>query len=133
MSLLAINFMLIASGNINFTLACLITFLQILATENQNSSENDVILANYRVNYLYGEKQRPVDYSIDTHFRLQNGKIVDQKDIFGSISQFEFAEMAFGFPMQLLALTPLLRVVVRKKAAEKLSQFMNDYKYWSLD
>lgn len=92
-------------------------------------SEGDIVLAKYRVSYLYGEKQRPVDYFINSHFRLTNGKIVDQKDTFGSISQFEFAEMAFGFPLQLLALTPLLHIVVRKKAAEKLSQFMKDYGY----
>lgn len=92
-------------------------------------SEDDIVLGKYRVSYFYGEKQRPVDYSISAHFKLQNGKIVVQKDIFDSISQFEFAQMAFGFPLQFLALTPLLRIVVRKKAAEKLSQFMNDHEY----
>ena len=92
-------------------------------------SEDDVVLAKYRVSYLYGDKQRPVNYFINAHFRLQNGKIVGQKDAFGSISQFEFAEMAFGFPLQLLALTPLLRIVVKKKAAEKLRQFMKDHGY----
>jgi hypothetical protein len=56
-------------------------------------------------------------------------QIIEQKDEFSSISEFEFAEIAFGFPLQLLALTPLLRIVVRKKAAEKLSQFMQDRGY----
>jgi len=92
-------------------------------------SKGDIVLAKYRVSYLYGEKQRPVDYFINTKFRLQNDKIVDQKDTFGNISQFEFAGMAFGFPLQLLALTPLLRIVVKKKAAEKLNQFMPDHGY----
>jgi hypothetical protein len=92
-------------------------------------SEGGVVLAKYRVSYLYGDKQRPVDYFINAYFRLQNGKIVDQKDVFGSILQFEFAEMAFGFPLQLLALTPLLRIVVKKKATEKLRQFMNNHGY----
>jgi hypothetical protein len=87
-------------------------------------SEGDVVSAKYRVSYLYGEKQRPVDYFISSHFKVHNGKIVDQTDSFGNISQYEFAKMAFGFPLQLLALTPLLRVVVKKKAAEKLRQFM---------
>lgn len=87
-------------------------------------SEGDVVSAKYRVSYLYGKNHRHVDYFIDSHFRLQNDKIFDQKDEFDSISQFEFAKMAFGFPLQLLALTPLLRIVVRKKAAEKLRQFI---------
>lgn len=91
-------------------------------------SEGDVVLAKYRVSYLYGDKQRPVDYFIKAYFRLQNGKIADQKDTFGNISQFEFAKMAFGFPLQLLALTPLLRIVVKKEAAKKLKQFMEDRK-----
>lgn len=72
-----------------------------------------------------------IDYSINAHFRLQNAKIVEQKDIFSSISQFKFAEMAFGFPLQFLALTRLLRIVVRKKAAEKLSQFMKEHVYYA--
>jgi hypothetical protein len=92
-------------------------------------SEGDIVLARYRVSYLYGEKQRPVDYFIDAYFKLQNSKIVEQNDTFGSISQFRFAEMALGFPYQFLALTPLLRSVVKKKAAEKLSQFMKEYGY----
>jgi ketosteroid isomerase-like protein len=93
------------------------------------NSNNDKVLAKYRVNYLYGDNQRPVDYFIQAHFKLQDDKIVEQKDEFSSISEFEFAEMAFGFPLQLLALTPLLRVLVKKKAAEKLSQFIKDYGY----
>ena len=92
-------------------------------------SEGDIVLAKYRVNYLYGDKQRPVDYFIEAQFRLQDDKIVNQKDTFGSISQFEFAEMALGSPYQFLALTPLLRIMVKKKAAEKLSQFMKNHGY----
>lgn len=92
-------------------------------------ANSDAVLAKYRVSYLYGDKQRPVDYFTEAHFKFQDDKIVEQKDTFSSISQFEFAEMAFGFPLQLLALTPLLRIVVKKKAAEKLEQFMKDHGY----
>ena len=92
-------------------------------------SDNDTVSAKYRVSYLYGDKQRPVDYVIESHFRLKNDKIVEQKDTFSNISEFEFAKMAFGFPVQLLALTPLLHIMVRKKAAEKLKQFMKDQGY----
>ncbi len=92
-------------------------------------SEDEVVLAKYRVKYLYGEKQRPVDYFVNTCFRLRDGKIIDQKDKFSSISEFEFAEKAFGFPLQLLALTPLLRIMVKQKAAEKLGRFMKEHGY----
>lgn len=88
-------------------------------------SDNDLVLAKYRVRYLYGDKQRPVDYFIDARFRVKNDKIVEQKEAFGSISEYEFAKMAFGFPLALLASTPLLRTIVRKKAAQKLRQFMD--------
>ena len=92
-------------------------------------SEGDIVLAKYRVKYLYGEKQRSVDYFIKAQFRLQNDKIVNHKDTFNTISQFEFAEMALGFPYQFLALTPFLRIKVKKRAAEKLSQFMKEHGY----
>lgn len=93
-------------------------------------SEDDVVLAKYQVSYLYGEKQRPVDYCINARFKLQNSKIVEQEDTFSNISQFDFAKMAFASPfLQLLALTPLFRPVVKEKATKKLSQFMNDLGY----
>jgi hypothetical protein len=92
-------------------------------------SESDVVLARYRVSYPYGDKQRPVDYFITARFKILNGKIVEQEDVFNNISQFEFAKMAFGFPLQILALTPLLRPIVKKKAIEKLRKFMKDYRY----
>ena len=89
----------------------------------------DTVTAEYEVSYRSGDDQRPVDYCIEAHFVLQNGKIVEQKDTFGNVSQFEFAKMAFGFPLELLALTPLLRPIVQKKASDKLSQFMKKYGY----
>lgn len=79
-------------------------------------SQDDVVLAKYKVSYLYGEKQRSVDYFINARFKLQNSKIVEQEDTFSNISQFEFAKMAFGFPLQLLALTPLLRPTSEEKS-----------------
>lgn len=88
-------------------------------------SDNESVLAKYRVRYLYGEKQRPVDYFIDARFKFRNDKIVEQRDTFSNISEYEFAKMAFGFPLALLAPTPILRASVRKKAGEKLRQFMD--------
>ena len=96
-------------------------------------SNGDVVLANYRVKYLYGDKQRPVDYFIKASFVIQNDKIIEQKDTFSTILPSKFTEMALGFPLQFLALSPLtswiLRALVQKKAAEKLNQFMKDHEY----
>lgn len=86
----------------------------------------DEVLAKYRVSYSYGESQRPVDYFIKSRFTLKNDKIVEQHDDFFNISEFEFAKMAFGLPVQLLALTPLLRIVVRREAEKKLGQFVRE-------
>ncbi len=92
-------------------------------------STTDHMTARYRVKYLYGEKQRLVDYWIKSSFRLRNDKIIEQVDTFGSISQYQFAEMAFGKPISLLALTPLFSVLVKGKASEKLKKFMRDLGY----
>ena len=93
-------------------------------------SEGDIVEAKYRVSYLYGDKQRPVIYFINSRFVVQNDKIVAQEDTFSNISVSEFADMALGFPSQLLALQPkLLRNVVNKKANEKLHQFMRENGY----
>ncbi|MDD5580697.1 MAG: hypothetical protein PHY16_15635 [Methylobacter sp.] len=88
----------------------------------------DAVVAKYRVKYLYGEDQKPVDYFIKARFTCRDGRIIEQHDEFFSISEYEFAKMAFGFPKALLALTPLLQVIVKKKAREKLGQFMHDPK-----
>ncbi|GBO56034.1 ketosteroid isomerase-related protein [Pseudanabaena sp. lw0831] len=96
-------------------------------------SSGDVVVAKYRVKYLYGDKQRPVDYFIKASFVIQNDKIVEQKDTFSTILPSKFTEMALGFPLQILALTPLtmslLRVLVQKTAAKKLNQFMKEKGY----
>jgi len=86
-------------------------------------SDADIVIAEYRVKYLYGDKQRPVDYFIKANFVIQNGKIVEQTDVFSNISDSEFAEKALGFPLQLLALIPkFLRYAVNKTANKKLNQ-----------
>jgi hypothetical protein len=93
-------------------------------------SDGDVVIAEYRVNYLYGDKQRHVDYFIKARFVIQNGKIVEQTDVFRNISDSEFAEKALGFPLELLALIPkLLRYAVNKTANKKLNQFMKEHGY----
>ena len=91
--------------------------------------EEDRVIARYRVDYLYGEALRPVDYWIRSTFTVRDGKIVAQADLFDNISAFEFARMAFGLPTALLAFTPLLQSIVQKKATQKLNKFSQEYRY----
>jgi hypothetical protein len=92
-------------------------------------AEGDVVEASYRVSYLYGDKQRPVIYFIKASFVIQNDQIVQQTDEFSNISEYQFAKMALGFPVQFLAFTPLLRDIVQLKAIKKLNEFMQTYNY----
>lgn len=92
-------------------------------------SEGGIVSAKYRVKYLYGSKKKCIDYFINSKFRVQNGKILEQQDSFGSISQYQFAQRLLGFPGKLIGVTPLFRIVVRKKFAKTLSEFMKDYGY----
>ena len=89
----------------------------------------DDIGARYRVSYLYGRRQRPVDYVIQSVFRLRGGRIAEQHDSFATLTEWEFASSAFGFPLAALAITPILRPRVRKKALASLEAFMRDQGY----
>jgi hypothetical protein len=92
----------------------------------------DTVLAKYRVSYLYGEKERPVDYFIEAYFRIKDNKICEQKDKFSSVSTFGFVKMALGFPYQLIAIKPLdqlLRILINKKVMKKLNKFMEEHDY----
>jgi len=91
--------------------------------------EEDRVMVRYRVDYLYGEALRPVDYWIRSTFTVRDGKIVAQTDRFDHISAFEFAKMAFGLPTALLAFTPLLQSTVQKKATQKLNKFSREHGY----
>lgn len=90
--------------------------------------EGDKVFARYRVQYLYRADEeaepRPVDYVIGSTFTLAGGKIIDQKDWFYAISEFQFAKMLVGLPKALLAYTPLFKRGVRKRMAAKLAEFM---------
>jgi limonene-1,2-epoxide hydrolase len=91
----------------------------------------NTVLAKYRVSYLYGEKERPVDYWIEAYFKIKDNKICEQQDEFDSVSTFGFVEMALGFPYQLIAIKPLdqiLRVLINKKVMKKLNKFMEEQK-----
>lgn len=89
---------------------------------------SDIVNAWYQVHYLNGRKRRPVEYVIESEFRIRNGKIATQKDRFGNISEPEFLKMAFGFPESLKAFMPLFHTIIRIIAWLKLKWFMATWK-----
>lgn len=84
----------------------------------------DTVEATYRVCYLLGRNRRPLDYYIDSQFTVSNGKIVEQRDHFGNISESEFLLMACGLPLRWQMLAPLFRHGLRIIARMKLRKFM---------
>jgi ketosteroid isomerase-like protein len=91
-------------------------------------SNDDLITAKYQVKYPFGEKKRVVDYTIEAHMKLKDGKIIDHKDI-SSIT--EWAWMAFGLPVYLISWTPYFHNKVKKDANERLQHFMREHNYLS--
>jgi ketosteroid isomerase-like protein len=90
--------------------------------------EGDKVIARYRIRYLYrpDEKSEPrkVDYVIGSTFTLADGRIMEQKDWFYELTEFEFAKILVGLPRALLAHTPFLRLLVRKNMGDTLVDFM---------
>jgi hypothetical protein len=90
--------------------------------------EGDQVIARYRIRYFFqlDEKSQPrtMDYVIGSTFTLAGGKILEQKDWFYDLSEFEFAKRLVGLPKALLAYTPVLRKLIGKKMAERLADFM---------
>ena len=84
-------------------------------------AEGEHVQARYQVDYTL-ERGHRVNYVIQSDFTLRNGKIVRQVDS-PTISNFQFARMALGFPKCLLALTPLFKPIIRGEMGKKLSEF----------
>lgn len=84
----------------------------------------DSVKAWYKIRYLNGLGRRPVEYTIESEFRIQNGRIVAQQDRFGDISESNFLKMAFGFPENLRVLIPVAHTLIRIIARIKLKRFM---------
>lgn len=82
-----------------------------------------------RARYLFGRRQRPVDYSISSRFRVHDGEITEQVDSFGSVTEWGFASMAFGHSLACLSVTPWLQAIVRRKAFVPLTTFMGLHGY----
>src|SRR5919202_5003259 len=45
------------------------------------NASSDFLKAKYRVRYLFGESKKPVDYEIEAHLLLEDGKISEHRDI----------------------------------------------------
>ena len=97
--------------------------VDVLSFQVENGAGNRVH-AKYEVDYTL-KGGHHVRYIIQSKFELRDGKIVTQADT-PTISDFQFARMATGFPKYLLALTPLFRPIVRLDMKCKLKKFRAD-------
>src|SRR3954453_18623876 len=90
-------------------------------------SQADRVVTKYRVAYpfrdktLLGERERRVDYVIEAHLWLRNGKIVRHEDVSDIRT---WARMAFGYPKCLLAGTAFFRDRVKQEASGRLKDFV---------
>jgi hypothetical protein len=84
-------------------------------------AEGDCVQARYEVDYTL-EGGHAVSYVIHSDFTLSNGKIVGQVDK-PTISNFQFAKMALGYPKCILGLTPMFKPIIRREMGSKLAEF----------
>lgn len=94
--------------------------VSVLSFEILNAAA-DHVEARYQVDYTL-ERRHKVNYVIQSDFTLRDGRIVRQVDE-PTISNFEFAKMALGFPKCLLALTPWFQRILRRQMSGKLADF----------
>jgi len=78
--------------------------------------------AHWIARYTFARTGKHVINDIHSHFRFENGLVIEQVDHF---SFWRWSRQAFG-PVGLLAgWTPFLRNAVRRKASADLASFMN--------
>jgi ketosteroid isomerase-like protein len=80
--------------------------------------EGDLVKINWIAEYVFSETGRKVTNPIHTIMRIQNGKIVGERDYFDLCS---WTKMAFGFPKSLVCYAPS---IIRKNVRKKLADFM---------
>ena len=77
--------------------------------------------AHWLADYTFTQTGRQVHNDVRARFRFENGLIAEHDDAFGFHA---WARQALGPPGLLLGWTPLLKGVVRKRAAASLASFM---------
>jgi hypothetical protein len=98
-------------------------------------TQGEHVQARYEVDYTLTETTKPrrsIRYVIQSDFTLGGRRIVSQRDT-PTISQFAFARMALGFPGCLLGLTPLFKLLLRKKMCKKLLEYRQSSVAWGPD
>lgn len=77
--------------------------------------------AHWIARYTFARTGRHVINDIHSHFRFENGLVIEQVDRF---SFWQWSRQAFGLVGLMVGWTPFLRTAVRRKAKADLASFM---------
>lgn len=92
-----------------------ISFSNITATEDKGS-------ANWKAEYLYGEKKRKVINNVTANFKFEDGKIIEHIDTF---NLWKWTQQAIGTAGYLIGWTPFMKNKIQNTTKEQLENFMN--------
>ena len=91
-----------------------ITFKNIVATNSSGSAE-------WRAEYLFGEKNRQVVNHVTASFKFKDGKIIEHTDDF---NMWKWSKQALGLPGFLLGWTPAMKKKIQENVNAKLDEFI---------
>tara|TARA_B110000211_G_C14072377_1_gene550508 strand:+ start:2381 stop:2854 length:474 start_codon:yes stop_codon:yes gene_type:complete len=84
-------------------------------------TSNDTGTANWRAEYIYGEKKRKIINIISAHFKFKDGKIIEHVD---SFDLWKWSGQALGPIGVLLGWTPFIKNKIQKTVKRRLSKFI---------
>lgn len=79
--------------------------------------------ANWKAEYLYGDKKRKVINNVKSQFKFKEGKIIQHIDTF---NLWKWSRQALGIPGYLLGWTPLMKNKIQKTTHKQLDKFINN-------
>ena len=92
-----------------------VTFKNIIVNDSKVSAE-------WRAEYLFGEKKRPVVNNVTANFKFRDGKIIEHIDDF---DVWTWSKQALGLSGLLLGWTSFLKNKIQQNANAKLDEYIN--------
>ncbi len=92
----------------------------LLITNSTPQKKGNKIITNWEAKYKFSKTGRKVHNKITAKMIIQNGKIVDHKDVFDI---WKWSRMALGLTGTLLGFTPIVKNKIRSQALKALQKF----------